>query len=450
MQTEALFSNIAERIQAEIQAAEREIYVAVAWFTHRELFACLLHKARSGIKVQLMISNDDINDNAIDFDQLTLGQSAIYRVGDGNMDLMHNKFCVIDGQTVITGSYNWSYKAQKNHENIIITKGDEILAKQFIGQFHELCQVYFGIQYEKQTDDFALDKVIRRLEILKNYILLEDEEDIFKEQEKLAVYNNQELSRIIDNLKNQSYHQAVQLIDQFVQKNKQIAVFVDAELMALQFEIRKLEYQLLAYDTEKTELEKLLADFHHAHTVALGECIERLLFLKKQLATSEAEYQEAEQDEQTYHEQAKQERAREVIELSSDEKKTLKQTYRKASQLCHPDRVRGDMKDRAQEIFVELNRAYEKNDLQAVQDILTQLQQGIFENKSDTVNQKDELKEEIAILKAKIARLERQICEIKDSDSYQEIIQINDWEDYFADIKEQLTSEIDRLEQSIQ
>jgi phosphatidylserine/phosphatidylglycerophosphate/cardiolipin synthase-like enzyme len=33
---------------------------------------------------------------------------------------MHNKFCVIDGQAVITGSFNWSYKARQNHENITI------------------------------------------------------------------------------------------------------------------------------------------------------------------------------------------------------------------------------------------------------------------------------------------------------------------------------------------
>ena len=114
-----------------------------------------------------MISNDDINQNAIDFEQLNLGKSAIYRVGDGNMDLMHNKFCVIDGYTVITGSYNWSYKAQKNHENIIITKGDDVLAKQFINQFVALRQMYFGSMQDAQSVDFDLNKVIRRLDILK-------------------------------------------------------------------------------------------------------------------------------------------------------------------------------------------------------------------------------------------------------------------------------------------
>lgn len=449
MQTEALFSNIAERIQTEIQSTKQEIYVAVAWFTHRELFAALLQKAQSGVKVQLMISNDDINQNAIDFEQLNLGKSAIYRVGDGNMDLMHNKFCVIDGYTVITGSYNWSYKAQKNHENIIITKGDDVLARQFVNQFVALRQMYFGSRQDAQSVDFDLNKVIRRLDILKNYILLEDEEDIAREQDKLSVYQHDELNLIIDSLYTQQYHQAIQLIDEFVQKNKQITVFVDAELTALKFEIRKLEHQLLAYDTEKTELEKLLSDFHHAHTEVLGDCIERLLFLKKQLASNEEEYREAEQDEQTYRKQVIQEREKQIIQLSNEEKRALKQAYRKASQICHPDRVSDEIKNQAQEIFVELNYAYEKNDLQAVQNILKQLQNGVFKAKSDTVNQKDELHAEIATLKAKIAKLEQQICTIKDSESYQEIMQIDDWQQYFADIKVQLQDEIVRLEEML-
>lgn len=34
---------------------------------------------------------------------------------------MHNKFCVIDNQVVITGSYNWSDNAEfKNDENVTV------------------------------------------------------------------------------------------------------------------------------------------------------------------------------------------------------------------------------------------------------------------------------------------------------------------------------------------
>ena len=35
MQTEAVFENIAERIQQEISKAQKSIFIAVAWFTKK-------------------------------------------------------------------------------------------------------------------------------------------------------------------------------------------------------------------------------------------------------------------------------------------------------------------------------------------------------------------------------------------------------------------------------
>lgn len=111
MQTEALFENIADRIEQELTQAEQSIYIAVAWFTNPRLFNALLDKAKQGITVQLLISNDPINQQSpIDYSGLNIGNSVAYMIGDGKDDLMHNKFCVIDEYTVINGSYNWSKK----------------------------------------------------------------------------------------------------------------------------------------------------------------------------------------------------------------------------------------------------------------------------------------------------------------------------------------------------
>lgn len=52
---------------------------------------------------------------------------------------MHHKFCVIDNQIVIHGSYNWSTSAEmKNNEDITITYGDLDLATTFSIRFKEL------------------------------------------------------------------------------------------------------------------------------------------------------------------------------------------------------------------------------------------------------------------------------------------------------------------------
>lgn len=33
---------------------------------------------------------------------------------------LHNKFCIIDYSIIINGSYNWTYSAINNEENILI------------------------------------------------------------------------------------------------------------------------------------------------------------------------------------------------------------------------------------------------------------------------------------------------------------------------------------------
>ncbi len=68
MQTEAIFENIAERIITEIQKANNSIHIAVAWFTNKSIFEQLIIKAKNGCQIQIIISNDQINENSsIDF-----------------------------------------------------------------------------------------------------------------------------------------------------------------------------------------------------------------------------------------------------------------------------------------------------------------------------------------------------------------------------------------------
>ena len=107
------------------------------------------------------------------------------------------------------------------------------------------------------------------------------------------------------------------------------------------------------------------------------------------------------------------------------------------------------MKDVAEQLFIQLNQAYEKNDIARVNKILAELEQGIFAPRSETVSEKSQLQSIITQLKFKIAQIETEIFEIKDSEAYQTISEINDWDGYFEQTKEQLTNEIAKLEQKL-
>lgn len=453
MQTEAVFENIAERIQHEISKAQKSVFIAVAWFTNKKLFNELVNKARNGCTVSLIISNDNINLNSsIDFDQLDIGKSKVYKIGNGDTELMHNKFCIIDFSTVITGSYNWSYKAESNFENVIITSNDTTLAEQFISEFNSIRKQYYPDVINEEII-FPLNKIVKRLEILKNYILLEDIEELNKESSKLKEYDfNSDLQDIIEDIRKEEFGSAINKIQIFISKNQQLSIWTDPEIAALKLEIKNLENQLNGFDNEKIELEKLLSEFQHRHTIELGEIILDILKLRKlKFKSDKSKFEEAENDERQYREKVNTEKEKEIFELTDEQKLELKKKFRKATVLCHPDKVADEFKEAAQRIFIELKQAYDANDLKKVTEILNDLEKGnFFKTKSETVQEKDLLKAAIAKLKRQINILETEIITIKESDTFKTIISIEDWDDYFQRTKEKLKRELEELQLEIE
>lgn len=449
MQTEAVFENIADRIQDEIRNAQKSIFIAVAWFTNKNLFDELVLKAKSGCKVSLIISDDKINSNSqINFSELEKQHSKCYKVGNGDTELMHNKFCIIDFSTVITGSYNWSYKAEINFENVIINYNDTALAEQFISEFNQIRkQFYPDEQIEEIT--FPINKILIRLEILKSYILLEDIDELNKETSKLNEYIfNSDLSGILNHIHKKEYSLAINKIQKFISQNQQLTIWSDPEISALKLEIKNLENQLNAFDNEKIELEKLLSDFQYRHTIELGNIILEILKLRKlKFKTDKKKYNEAENDYKQYNKQFEEEKNKQQFELTEEEKIELKKKFRKATFLCHPDKVNDKFKDAAQKIFIDLRAAYEANDLTRVNEILNDLENNnVFKSQSDTVSEKDKLKAAIAKLLIQIQSLETEIVTIKQSETFKTIFSITDWDNYFSITKQKLETELQELQ----
>ena len=134
--TEVIFENIEQRIIKEISEAHYAIFVSVAWFTNKKLFNALLEKAKNNCYVSIIIQLDDINSQCgLDYSQIQIGRSECFKISK-DAELLHDKFCVIDFQKVITGSYNWTYKASQNSENILILN-DPSVASQYISRFEQ-------------------------------------------------------------------------------------------------------------------------------------------------------------------------------------------------------------------------------------------------------------------------------------------------------------------------
>ena len=125
--TNSYFDSIQDVLMRQIALSQHNICIAVAWFTNESFFEALKRALKKKVKVKIIILNDLINRSefGLDFGILTkLG--AEIRFAKSNLGTMHNKFCIIDNM-VITGSYNWTYHANKNSENILMTDEESVV-----------------------------------------------------------------------------------------------------------------------------------------------------------------------------------------------------------------------------------------------------------------------------------------------------------------------------------
>lgn len=134
---------IQNAIQKELFAAQSSIKIAVAWFTNDLLFQPLLLKLQAGVSVEIILNDDEINhseEEGLDFDEfITLG--GILRWNKAKQ-LMHQKYCVIDDKVVISGSYNWTNKAEYNDELVSIYKDETPTIEFYNNHFSTLQKKY--------------------------------------------------------------------------------------------------------------------------------------------------------------------------------------------------------------------------------------------------------------------------------------------------------------------
>lgn len=293
-----------------------------------------------------------------------------------------------------------------------------------------------------------LSKIIKRLEMIKSLISLEEEDDIDAHISKLEqLVSTAELENIIAFLKQKSYSKAVTAIEVFINKYQSLTIYLDPEIDALKLEIKSLEEAINFLSDEKADLEKLIHEFGIRHNKELGELLIKILQYRKENTKGTPQQQEAEDDYKTYQQEYEETKNEKIATLTVDEQMELKDKYRKASKLCHPDVVSEEQKELATKLFAELSSAYEKNDIMRVREILESLEKGqYFISKSDAINEKQLLQAEMEKQRLRVKQLKEQLQAIKESDTYKTISSIDNWDEYFANAKQKLRLQLDELE----
>jgi phosphatidylserine/phosphatidylglycerophosphate/cardiolipin synthase-like enzyme len=115
-------------VVAEIAKAAKTVDIAMYYLTSREIGQELVKAKESGVKIRIVL---DKSQETQTFSKsrylIQKGVEVKYHTGNG---LMHNKFAVIDGAVLITGSFNWTPTADtKNEENLLIMTDPELIKK---------------------------------------------------------------------------------------------------------------------------------------------------------------------------------------------------------------------------------------------------------------------------------------------------------------------------------
>jgi hypothetical protein len=441
--TEAYFDNIFIKLYEEILNAEKSIFLAIAWITDEKLFNLLVNKSLSGCVIKLFVRNDSMNSNSkINFQILSNGQSQVFMI-----DGLHDKICIIDYKIIITGSYNWTNNAKLNHENIQITRNDfKLISKYFKEKFDVLTNLC-----KEDTANFELitplNRILNRLKILKNYVSDKDCENISFEINLLSTLSrDSDLEKIKELVLKYDLNYTLQELEKY-NHYSDIIFLGDSELFEIKKEIKELQDKLIALENEKNDIEKTLSEFQCRHTTEVGQIILDILKCNKlKFKTDELGYDEAKLKEENYKSLYDKQKKKASFTLSEVEQKKLKQLFRKASKLCHPDKIDSNYKELAQEIFNKLKIAYDNNDLSTITSIIEELESGnLIQENIDVLSEKNSIYSFWRHLKVSIVKLETYISGIKASETYQNLIEIDDWDLYFENLRKELTEKLSTL-----
>lgn len=128
------FSKIQDTIVQGIREAEFLIWAAVAWFSNEAILRELLAKKKQGLNIRLIISDEVANQKLLLQLKNKFDVVVIPRSGWNKYNRMHDKFCIIDLEYVMHGSYNWTPTANHNEETLA-TALDREFVKKFADEF---------------------------------------------------------------------------------------------------------------------------------------------------------------------------------------------------------------------------------------------------------------------------------------------------------------------------
>jgi phosphatidylserine/phosphatidylglycerophosphate/cardiolipin synthase-like enzyme len=126
---------VTDLVVSELGRARREVLVLAYSFTSQPIAKALVEAKTRGVHVEIILDHSNELDAHSDLHFFL--EQKLTPVIDAHHAIAHNKVMIIDGRTILTGSFNFTNQAEnENAENLLVIKGHPELVKLYLNNFH--------------------------------------------------------------------------------------------------------------------------------------------------------------------------------------------------------------------------------------------------------------------------------------------------------------------------
>jgi phosphatidylserine/phosphatidylglycerophosphate/cardiolipin synthase-like enzyme len=124
-----------EVVVGEVARARREVLVLAYSFTSQPIAKALVEAKTRGVHVEIILDHSNETEPYSDLHYFL--QQKLTPLIDAHHAIAHNKVMIIDGRTILTGSFNFTNQAEnENAENLLVIKGHPELVRLYKSDFH--------------------------------------------------------------------------------------------------------------------------------------------------------------------------------------------------------------------------------------------------------------------------------------------------------------------------
>ncbi|HWP29887.1 MAG TPA: phospholipase D-like domain-containing protein [Chloroflexota bacterium] len=127
---------VAGRVAARVREAQQSLHFLAFSFTHDGIAQAVLERAQAGVAVSGVFERTGSETRFSEFGKFKQAGLDVYQ--DGNPYAMHHKVFIIDGRTVLFGSFNFSDSADRDNDENLLIVDDPGFAQAFEQEFERV------------------------------------------------------------------------------------------------------------------------------------------------------------------------------------------------------------------------------------------------------------------------------------------------------------------------